>query len=151
MALLYQKIAPSIVKIESKEFTARQLKKRMGENILQVIVDYEKVYGMTSVVDGVGIWINNAIWVVEVLVWKQFDMKSYFEAKIVQFYHFQEMFKLHQLINFSEVAFPEDIIVLVRSSIFASFHRHWNVPIYLQNCTCLKLCNPVVINLDHCM
>ena len=67
MALLYQKIAPSIVKIESKEFTARQLKKRMGENILQVIVDYEKVYGMTSVVDGVGIWINNGIWVVEVL------------------------------------------------------------------------------------
>ena len=50
MALLYQKIAPSIVKIESKEFTARQLKKRMEENILQVIVDYEKVYGMTSVV-----------------------------------------------------------------------------------------------------
>ena len=66
MALLYQKIAPSIVKIESKEFTALQLKKkRMGENILQVIVDYEKVYGLTSVVDGVGIWINNVIWVVE--------------------------------------------------------------------------------------
>ena len=67
MALLYQKIAPSIVKIESKEFTARQLKKRMGENILQVIVDYEKVYGMTSVVDGVGIWINNVIRVVDFL------------------------------------------------------------------------------------
>ena len=45
--------------------------KRMGENILQVIVDYEKVYGMTSVVDGVGIWINNGIWVVEVLPWKK--------------------------------------------------------------------------------
>ena len=43
----------------------------MGENILQVIVDYEKVYGMTSVVDGVGIWINNGIWVVEVLPWKK--------------------------------------------------------------------------------
>ena len=75
MALWYQKIAPSIVKIESKEFTARQLKKRMGENILQVIVDYEKVYGMTSVVDGVGIWINNGIWVLEFLAWKQFDNK----------------------------------------------------------------------------
>ena len=69
MALLYQKIAPSIVKIESKEFTARQLKKRMGENILQVIVDYEKVYGMTSVVDGVGIWINNDIRVLDFLDW----------------------------------------------------------------------------------
>ena len=75
MALWYQKIAPSIVKIESKEFIARQLKKRMGENILQVIVDYEKVYGMTSVVDGVGIWINNGIWVLEFLAWKQFDNK----------------------------------------------------------------------------
>ena len=70
MALLYQKIAPSIVKIESKEFTALQLKKRIGENILQVIVDYEKVYGMTSVVDGVGIWINNGIWVVEITLEK---------------------------------------------------------------------------------
>lgn len=41
----------------------------MGENILQVIVDYEKVYGMTSVVDGVGIWINNVIRVVDFLDW----------------------------------------------------------------------------------
>ena len=69
MALLYQKIAPSIVKIESKEFTARQLKKRMGENILQVIVDYEKVYGMTSVVDGVGICVDNVIRVMDFLAW----------------------------------------------------------------------------------
>ena len=69
MALLYQKIAPSIVKIESKEFTAWQLKKRIGENILQVIVDYEKVYGMTSVVDGVGIWVNNVIRVMDFLAW----------------------------------------------------------------------------------
>ena len=45
----------------------------MGENILQVIVDYEKVYGMTSVVDGVGIWIINGIWVVEVLPWKKME------------------------------------------------------------------------------
>ena len=69
MALWYQKIAPSIVKIESKEFTARQLKKRMGENILQVIVDYEKVYGMTSVVDGVGICVDNVIRVMDFLAW----------------------------------------------------------------------------------
>ena len=69
MALLYQKIAPSIVKIESKEFTARQLKKRMEENILQVIVDYEKVYGMTSVVDGVGICVDNVIRVMDFLAW----------------------------------------------------------------------------------
>ena len=48
----------------------------MGENILQVIVDYEKVYGMTSVVDGVGIWIINGIWVVEVLPWKKNGRKS---------------------------------------------------------------------------
>ena len=40
---------------------------------MQVIVDYEKVYGMTSVVDGVGIWINNGIWVVEVLPWKKME------------------------------------------------------------------------------
>ena len=56
----------------------------MGENILQVIVDYEKVYGMTSVVDGVGIWINNVIWVVEALVWKQFDRKSYSKDSRIQ-------------------------------------------------------------------
>ena len=48
----------------------------IGENILQVIVDYEKVYGMTSVVDGVGIWIINGIWVVEVLPWKKNGRKS---------------------------------------------------------------------------
>ena len=41
----------------------------MGENILQVIVDYEKVYGMTSVVDGVGIWVNNVIRVMDFLAW----------------------------------------------------------------------------------
>ena len=68
MALLYQKIAPSIVKVGVQRIYSTAIEeKRIGENILQVIVDYEKVYGLTSVVDGVGIWINNVIRVVDFL------------------------------------------------------------------------------------